>query len=305
MKILLVEDSKLDRRLIIECLEESGLDFVAVENGADAWQLLRGPEPPTLALVDWVLPGMDGIELCRNIRTLDANGNYIYTVMLTAKERKQNLPTAMAAGADDYLAKPVDGSELKARIQVAKRILDLQRNLRFAATHDYLTQLLNRAEVLAWLERELARTQRDGKPAGVIMADVDHFKAINDTLGHPAGDGVLKEVAQRLRSDLRIYDVVGRYGGEEFLLILPGCELHTAIRRADEIRNLVARSAIATPHETLFVTVSMGVAVTNCAADANVEKVLQQADAALYRAKRAGRNRVEAFSAALQRPCPQ
>jgi two-component system, cell cycle response regulator len=300
MKILLVEDSKLDRRLIIECLEESGLDFVAVENGADAWQLLRGPEPPTLALVDWVLPGMDGIELCRKIRTLDANGDYVYTVMLTAKERKQNLLTAMEAGADDYLAKPVDRSELKARILVAKRILGLQRNLRFAATHDYLTQLLNRAEVLSWLERELARTQRNGKPAGVIMADVDHFKAINDALGHPAGDSVLKEVAQRLRSDLRIYDVAGRYGGEEFLLILPDCELHTAVRRADEIRDLVASSAIATPQGTLCVTVSMGVAVTNCAADANVEKVLQQADSALYRAKRAGRNRVEAFSPALQ-----
>jgi two-component system, cell cycle response regulator len=300
MKILLVEDSKLDKRLISECLEESDLDFVAVENGTDAWRLLRGPEPPTLALVDWVLPGMDGIELCRKIRTLDANGDYVYTVMLTAKERKQNLLTAMEAGADDYLAKPVDRSELKARILVAKRILGLQRNLRFAATHDYLTQLLNRAEVLSWLERELARTQRNGKPAGVIMADVDHFKAINDALGHPAGDSVLKEVAQRLRSDLRIYDVAGRYGGEEFLLILPDCELHTAVRRADEIRDLVASSAIATPQGTLCVTVSMGVAVTNCAADANVEKVLQQADSALYRAKRAGRNRVEAFSPALQ-----
>jgi two-component system cell cycle response regulator len=300
VKILLVEDSKLDRRLISECLADSGLEFLVVENGADAWELLRGPEPPTLALVDWVLPGIDGIELCRRIRTLDVNGNYIYTVMLTAKDRKQNLLTAMEAGADDYLAKPVDRSELKARLLVGRRILELQQCLRFAATHDYLTQLLNRAEVLAALERELARTQRDGKPAGVIMADLDHFKEINDSLGHAAGDTVLKEVAQRLRSDLRIYDLAARYGGEEFLLILPGCDLHIATRRANEIRDLVGRNAIRTPHGTIFVTVTMGVAVTQCAPDVNVETLLQQADAALYRAKRAGRNRVAAFSMTLE-----
>ena len=147
--------------------------------------------------------------------------------MLTAKDRKRNLLTAMDAGADDYLAKPVDPCELRARILVGKRILDLQQCLRFSATHDFLTNLLSRAEILASLERELVRTQREGRPAGVIMADVDGFKQINDTLGHPAGDAVLAEVARRLKSDLRLYDVAGRYGGEEFILVLPGCDLHT------------------------------------------------------------------------------
>jgi two-component system cell cycle response regulator len=300
MKILLVDDSKLDRLRISECLEESGFEFVVAENGTDAWELLQAPDAPTCALLDWVLPGIDGIELCRRIRALGSNGTYIYTVMLTAKDRKQNLLTAMDAGADDYLAKPVDASELKARILVGKRILDLQQCLRFSATHDFLTNLLNRAEIIASLERELVRTQREGRPAGVIMADVDGFKLINDTLGHPAGDAVLAEVAKRLRSDLRLYDVAGRYGGEEFILVLPGCDLHTATRRANEIRRLVAKDPIVTPAGTISPTVSMGVTVTCCDPDVTLEAVLQSADSALYRAKKAGRNRVEAFSLTVQ-----
>jgi diguanylate cyclase (GGDEF)-like protein len=300
VKILLVDDSKLDRLRVSECLQESGFDFVAAENGTEAWEILQAPDGPTFALLDWVMPGIDGIELCRRIRSLGSNGTYIYTVMLTAKDRKKNLLTAMDAGADDYLAKPVDPSELRARILVGKRILDLQQCLRFSATHDFLTNLLSRAEILASLERELVRTQREGRPAGVIMADVDGFKQINDTLGHPAGDAVLTEVARRLRSDLRLYDVAGRYGGEEFILVLPGCDLHTAARRADEIRRLVARDPIATPAGTVSATVSMGVTVTSCDLDSTLETVLQNADAALYRAKKAGRNRVEAFSLNLR-----
>ena len=300
VKILLVDDSKLDRARVSECLEEAGFDFVTAENGTDAWEILQAPDAPTFALLDWVMPGFDGIELCRRIRTLGSNGTYIYTVMLTAKDRKKNLLTAMEAGADDYLAKPVDPSELRARILVGKRILDLQQCLRFSATHDFLTNLLSRAEILASLERELVRTQREGRPAGVIMADVDGFKQINDTLGHPAGDAVLAEVARRLKSDLRLYDVAGRYGGEEFILVLPGCDLHTAARRADEIRRLVSRDPIVTPAGALSVTVSMGVTVTSCDLDTTLETLLQSADAALYRAKKAGRNRVEAFSLALK-----
>jgi two-component system cell cycle response regulator len=300
MRILVVEDSSIERHQISSYLKDLGLDLTVTENGTDAWEVLRGPDAPSLALLDWVLPGIDGIELCRRIRTLGSNGTYIYTVMLTAKNRKKNLLTAMEAGADDYLAKPVDLSELKARILVGKRILDLQQSLRFAATHDFLTGLLNRAEILASLERELSRSTREGKSAGIILADLDHFKEINDTLGHAAGDAVLKEVARRLKSDLRIYDVAGRYGGEEFLLVLPSCDLHTATRRADEIRRRVAQDGIATLSGAIRVTVSMGVTVTNFALDPTVESVLHHADSALYRAKRAGRNCVQAFSLATQ-----
>jgi two-component system cell cycle response regulator len=297
VKIMLVEDSPLQTRRIGRYLKEWNLDFVAIDNGSDAWNILQEPDAPSLVLLDWMLPGLDGIELCRRIRTLGAQGAYIYTVMLTAKDKKHDLLTAMAAGADDYLAKPVDPSELRARIMVGKRIFELQKSLKFTATHDFLTTLLNRAEILARLTRELNRNKREDKPTAIILADLDNFKEVNDSLGHAAGDCVLKEVAQRLQSDLRAYDLVGRYGGEEFLIVLPNCNLATATRRADEIRGLVSKSAMVTTFAKCPVTISMGITVSDGAHGVTIEDLLQQADEALYRAKRNGRNCVRAFSA--------
>lgn len=296
MRIMLVEDSAIERQQIGCYLKEWNLDFVAAENGAEAWSLLQSPDPPSLVLLDWMLPGLDGIELCQRIRTLGANGTYFYTVMLTAKDRKQDLLTAMAAGADDYLAKPVDPSELKARILVAKRILDLQQSLRFAATHDFLTKLLNRAEILASLKRELSRSERENKPVAIIMADLDHFKKVNDSLGHAAGDAVLRELAERLKSDLRPYDLAGRYGGEEFLIVLPNCNLAVATRRANEIRCLVCKDAVVTTFAPVPVTLSIGVTASEWTQNLTIEDLLQQADEALYSAKKNGRNCVVPFS---------
>ena len=292
MKIMLVEDSAVERHAIAGHLQGWNLDFTAVKDGAEAWRMLQGQDPPDLVLLDWMLPEVDGIELCRRIRTLGGNGTYIYTV----KDRNSHLLTAMAAGADDYLGKPVDPSELRARILVGKRILELQQSLRFGATHDFLTKLFNREEILACLKREHARSEREHDPATIILADVDHFKAINDSLGHAAGDAVLKEVAERLRSDLRAYDLVGRYGGEEFLLILPKCSLAIGRCRADEIRGLVSRTPVVTTFAKMPVTVSMGVTATDLTKLVAVETLLQQADSALYRAKQRGRNRVEEFA---------
>lgn len=300
MRIMLVEDSAIERRQICLYLKEWNLDFIAIENGAEAWSCLQSPDAPNLVLLDWVLPGLDGIELCKKIRTLGANGIYIYTVMLTAKDKKRDLLTAMAAGADDYLAKPVDPSELKARVLVAKRILELQQSLRFAATHDFLTKLLNRAEILASLKRELSRGEREGKPVAILMADVDHFKNVNDSLGHAAGDAVLREIGERLKSDLRTYDLVGRYGGEEFLIILPNCSLAVATRRANEIRCLVCKDAVVTTFATVPVTVSLGVTASDQTPNLAIDGLLQQADDALYSAKKNGRNCVQVFSAANQ-----
>jgi diguanylate cyclase (GGDEF)-like protein len=251
-----------------------------------------------LALLDWVVPEIDGIELCRRIRTLGANGTYIYTVMLTAKDRKANLLTAMEAGADDYLAKPVEASELRARLLVGKRILELQESLRFAATHDFLTRLLNRGEILASVKREVSRSERESKSTAIILADLDHFKQVNDTYGHATGDVVLKEVAHRLQCDLREYDLVGRYGGEEFLLILPNCPLESAVRRANEIRCMVSEKPVGAGSSDIPVTVSMGVTATDTTRVMTIENLLQQADIALYSAKNNGRNRVEAFARA-------
>jgi diguanylate cyclase (GGDEF)-like protein len=297
MKILLVEDSYIDRHKVGGYLTDWGLDHVAVGSGTEAVKLLESAEPPTMALLDWLLPGLDGIDICRRIRKL-GNGSYIYTVMLTSKNRKQDLLMAMEAGADDYLSKPVDPSELRARIMAGKRILELQQSLRFAATHDFLTGLLNRSEILAALQREFSRSGREGKSATVILADIDHFKRVNDSLGHAAGDEVLKEVARRMKSDLRPYDVVGRYGGEEFLIILPGCDLPNGVRRAEQIRNQIANEPVHTPAGPVSATVSMGVTVTTFGPDLTSAEILQQADVSLYKAKNNGRNRTEVFCAA-------
>jgi two-component system, cell cycle response regulator len=294
MKILLVEDSYIERTKLGSFLTDWGYEWTGVGSGTEAVKLLDAPNPPELALLDWVLPGLDGIDVLRRIRKL-TQGNYIYTVMLTAKTQKKDRLMAMEAGADDYLSKPVDPMELRSRIVVAKRILDLQQSLRFAATHDFLTTILNRSEILAALEREVARGTRDDKPASIILADVDHFKRVNDTLGHGAGDEVLKEAARRLKADLRPYDMVGRYGGEEFLLILPGCKLANGVKRADEIRKIVAGQPIATPAGNTSITVSMGVTASDHSRLCTPAEFLQEADASLYRAKNNGRNRVEAF----------
>jgi two-component system cell cycle response regulator len=183
-----------------------------------------------------------------------------------------------------------------------KRILDLQEelvsareSLRVAATYDFLTGLMNRGEIVAWLDRELVRAKRETSPVGVILADIDHFKSVNDSLGHSAGDAVLKEVARRLKSDLRVYDGAGRYGGEEFVLILPGCDRATTVRRAEEIGRLVSSTGVMSPKGIEQVTVSMGVTCAAGDRNANVEALLNEADLALYRAKENGRNRVEAY----------
>jgi two-component system, cell cycle response regulator len=299
MKILLVEDSYIERRKLGSYLTDWGFEYLAVGSGTEAVKLLEGEHPPDLALLDWLLPGLDGIDVLRRIRKLSRE-NYVYTVMLTAKTHKQDRMKAMEAGADDYLSKPVDPTELRQRINVGKRIIELQQSLRFAATHDFLTNLLNRSEILATLDREFSRAGREGKPTTVILADIDHFKRVNDTLGHAAGDEVLKEVARRLKLDLRPYDVVGRYGGEEFLIILPGCNLTAGARRADGIRHLVAKDPINTPLGQAMATLSMGVTATNSTRDRSVAEFLHEADISLYDAKKNGRNRVEIYSAKAQ-----
>ena len=299
-KILLAEDSPVYRHLIGTHLKQWGFDLVVAKDGEEAWELLQAPDAPRLTLLDWMLPQIEGIELCRRIRLTKAHPDYTYIVLLTGKDGKNDLLEGMQAGADDYLVKPFNPLELKARLLAGKRILELQRklvdtgeSLRIAATCDFLTGLLNRGEILAHLERELNRGMRGNSPVGVILADIDYFKKINDSFGHSAGDVVLKAVAQTLKSDLRNYDGVGRFGGEEFLLILPGCDLAMTTRRAEDIRQFVADTEIATAEGIMRATISMGATSADSGDTSGVESLLNEADKALYLAKRNGRNRVE------------
>jgi diguanylate cyclase (GGDEF)-like protein len=300
MRILLAEDSPVYRHLIGGYLRDWNFEFEVVRDGAQAWTLLEDPKAPALVLLDWVLPHMDGIELCRKIRERSAADRYIYIILLTAKSNKKDLVVAMQAGADDYLVKPFDAEELKARLIAGKRILDLHKELvsarealRVAATRDFLTRLWNRSEVMAFLERELIRSGRESKPVGIVLLDIDHFKKINDTFGHGGGDAVLKELARLLLDHIRVYDGVGRYGGEEFLLVLPGCELEAAAKRAEEIRRAVATFPFPVNRGITSLTISMGITVAHHASPSTMESLLQRADEALYRAKNSGRNRIE------------
>lgn len=300
MQVLLVEDSPVYRKLVSDCLLDWGFSLKVAENGSQAWDLLQQPDSPKLVLLDWVLPDFDGVELCRRIRQAGSTREYIYFILLTGKDTKEDMLKAMQAGADDYLIKPFDELELKARLLVGQRILKLQdeliaarESMRHAATHDSLTGLMNRAETLEFLNRELARAQREHSPVGVILADIDRFKDVNDSLGHLFGDEALKEISSRMRAKLRVYNGIGRCGGEEFLLILPGCNLANTLKRADELRQHIASKPIAFSGLERVVTMSMGIAIASDSGNRDVEALLTQADLGLYQAKRKGRNRVE------------
>ena len=298
LTVLLAEDSPIYRRLIGTQFEEWGFKFVLAKDGKEAWKILSGRDAPRLAVLDWVLPEIDGVEICRRLRERSDKVPYTYTILLTAKSKKQEMLEAMEAGADDFLAKPFDPPELKARILVGKRIVELQQKLvatndalQFAACHDFLTGLWNRGEILSFLQREFARARRDRMAVGVVLADIDYFKKVNDQYGHDCGDAVLKAVARGLGASLRVYDGVGRYGGEEFLLVIPGCDLDITVRRANQIRESVGQMQIPTSAGTMSVTVSMGAVVAEPSVD--LEETIRRADAALYQAKHNGRNRVE------------
>ena len=298
--VLLVDDSFIYQRVIKKHLHDWGFDVTLARDGEEAWELLQRPDSPRLVVMDWVMPKLDGVELVRRLRALPPTFPYPYTLLLTGKNSQSDLLNAMEAGVDYYLTKPFDDLELKARLLAGQRVIDLQNQLLDAhkilehtASHDHLTGLMNRREIMKSLERELSRSEREHSPLAVAMIDVDHFKAVNDESGHLFGDEVLQEVAHRFQSQLRPYDSIGRYGGEEFLLILPGCDLRCALTRADQIRSIVGCIAVSAHGKCAPITVSIGVAVADGQADFDIQTLLGQADSGLYEAKKQGRNRVD------------
>ena len=298
---LIAEDDPIFRRILESWFRKWDYRVTAVENGLDAWEVLQREDAPQLAILDWMMPGMDGIELCRRIRSRD-HGPYRYVLLLTAKDDKQDVVAGLEAGADDYLTKPFHVDELRARVRAGKRILDRQAalihakdDLQFAAAHDPLTGLWNRGAILDLLKREVSRRQRTADALGVIMADIDYFKKINDTHGHLVGDAVLQEVTRRLAVGVRPYDAVGRYGGEEFLIVFPGCSAANLVVGAERLRRCIADPPIETSAGQLPVTLSLGLASAEQGEKETLdcETFLHTADDALYAAKARGRNRVE------------
>ena len=298
MRILLADDDEVSRHILKGTLSRWGFDVISAVDGHEAWQVLQADNAPRLAILDWVMPGMDGVDVCRKVRE-QLTGPYIYMLLLTSKREKEDIVRGMAAGADDYVSKPFDPQELRVRLKAGERIIDLQekllqaqQDLQYMATHDNLSGLQNRFAILEALRRELSRARREGREVGIILADIDHFKRVNDSLGHLAGDAVLREVAGRLRKHVRPYDYVGRYGGEEFLIVLPECPLRATRNAAERMQKAVFQEPVVLAEGPVNVTISLGVTGYAQGEPDDLQALIRAADGALYRAKAAGRNRV-------------
>lgn len=299
LRMLLADDDPVFQLILRRLLTRWGYEVIVANDGASAWHALEGADPPRLALLDWMMPGMDGVEICERTRALGREP-YTYIVLLSARTDSADLVAAMDAGADDYLTKPFDAHELRVRLRAGRRIVELQEELlrareamREQATHDCLTGVFNRRAILYHLDEEISRTERDRQPLAVLLADIDHFKKINDTYGHVVGDAVLAKTARRMKASLRPYDAVGRYGGEEFLFVLPGCDGRAARQLAERVGKAIAGEQFEDAAPMLQVTCSIGISWRVTGAPANADSLVRDADFALYRAKAGGRNRVE------------
>ncbi len=300
MKILIADDDPTIRTILQSALVRLGYRVEIAVNGDLAWAALQAPEAPALAILDWKMPGMTGVEICRRLRERK-EAAYVYVVLLTGLDSLDDLVAGLEAGADDYMTKPFKPAELKARLRSGRRILDLQRELleaqaqlQILANHDSLTALWNRRVILEKLDQELARAQRETNFVGVVLVDIDHFKNVNDSLGHSAGDEVLRQVAKRLAEAVRPYDGVGRYGGEEFLIIVDSCNLYETFKLAERARQVICQEPILiSASAPVPITASFGVSATMAGGKPDAKALIVAADRALYRAKDLGRNRVE------------
>jgi two-component system, cell cycle response regulator len=298
VKILIADDDPVSRRLLEATLTRSGHQVVAVPDGASALEALQSPDGPRLAILDWMMPNGNGLDVCRATRR--RIGPYVYVILLTSRDRPEDMVVGLDAEADDFLTKPFNAVELGARLRSGERVLHLQERLlrtqdalRYEASHDQLTGLWSRRMILEHLEVALERCRDEALPLTVVLADVDHFKRINDTYGHGVGDVVLRETGSRLGLVLREGERLGRYGGEEFLLVLTDCDLTGGHAAAERLRDAMTASVVSAPGRDFNVTISLGVAGTagyGLAASA----LIQAADEALYRAKAQGRNRTVA-----------
>ncbi|MBM4054237.1 MAG: diguanylate cyclase [Planctomycetes bacterium] len=299
MKILVAEDDPVYRKMLETMLVKWGYEVIICSDGSHAWEILTSGDAPKFVILDWMMPGMDGMEVCRKIRE-NIKDVYVYILLLTAKNEMKDIIEGMEAGADDYITKPFHANELKVRLRAGRRILELQEELissrealRIMATRDALTGLLNRRAIIDALSRRIAQSNREKTSVGVVLSDIDYFKNINDTFGHLIGDAALRETAKRLLSLARQYDDLGRYGGEEFLIVLPGCNLEDTVTYAERLRVCIEKNVVKTSEVTIPVTMSMGVTASVDGKATDVESIIHTADNALYRAKNNGRNRVE------------
>lgn len=301
-RVLVADDDDISRKRLEAVLRKRGYAVVSARDGREAWDALLERDAPRLAILDWMMPHLDGAEICRKLRA-DKREPYVYVMLLTGKDAKGDLIAGLESGADDYVTKPFDAQELEVRLRAGRRIVELQRELieardqmAFVAMHDRLTGVYNRAAMDDLLAREVGRCRRSGSPLTVAMIDLDFFKNVNDTHGHSGGDAVLQEAAVRFKGALRVYDAVGRFGGEEFLAVFPGCTLEDGLTVAERLRVSLGSSPIAFGEASIQVSCSIGVCAASSGHELDAAALLAAADKALYEAKRAGRDRVFAGS---------
>ncbi len=296
MKILVADDDSISRHLLERLLVQWNYEVVTAADGDEAFWILQKDDGPRLAILDWMMPTMDGVEICRELRR-QRTEPYVYILLLTAKTQKEDLIEGLDAGADDYLTKPFDPDELRVRLRAGRRILELQEHLiasreaaRFPSTHDALTGIWNREAALAVLRRELAQPHTPDRPTSVILADLDHFQSVNATYGRLVGDLILREMARRIKS-VRLFDVVGRYGGAAFLVVMPDADEQEAQVLAAKVCAVISQNPVDTLGGAVQVTASLGVATARAGTDSAA--LLRAAENAVAKAKSHGRCRVE------------
>jgi two-component system cell cycle response regulator len=293
IKVLIAEDDAVSAKILQKNIKDWGYEVVLARDGKQAWQVLRDEEIG-LAVLDWMMPEINGIELCKRIRQANVqneNHEYTYIILLTARDEQKDLIKGFSVGADDYITKPFNHLELKARLKTGKRLIDSQRQLQEQANRDGLTGLWNRKRMYRILEKEINRAQRINHPLATLMIDIDHFKKINDTNGHLSGDIVLHAVSFILKKSVRNYDEICRYGGDELLIILPNCGHKETKKIAERLRQAVLAQKIKTENTTLNITISLGgVSTGKRFTELKPETLISISDEALLQAKNHGRN---------------
>ncbi len=283
MKILTAEDDPVTRRMLQAHLTAWGYDAIVTDDGTKAWEILSAENGPRLAILDWMMPGLDGAELCRRLRA-EPDRPYVYVILLTALHREEDVVRGMEAGADDYVIKPFNPNELKARLRAAQRIIDLESRLREAAIRDVLTGLYTRRYLQDFADKIVAGATRRGKAIALLLFDIDEFKLVNDLHGHDGGDAVLRQVARIIGSSVRATDIVVRYGGDEFLAVLVDVGEGDGARVAEKVRALVEQNRFELPDG--IATTSISVGVSEFPRDgADLWQCIKHADVALYRSK--------------------